>query len=90
MTVNSHLYSKLIFYLVEPKKGHLYVFHHFTLLFLNASIFFFSILNHASLKHFPSLKNSGLPYYYLAIPKAATSSLLLLFTQGQSQTLSTA
>lgn len=41
MTFNSQLYSKLRFYLVEPK-GHFYDFYHFTLLFLNArNVFFF-------------------------------------------------
>lgn len=75
---------------MELKKGLLYDFYHFTFLFLNARNALFSILNHVHLKYFLSLKHSGLSCYYLAIPKAATSSPLLLFTQGQPQTVSTA
>lgn len=36
MTLDSQLYSKLRFYLAEAKKGYLYDFHRFPLLFLNA------------------------------------------------------
>lgn len=90
MTLKSQLYGNLRFYLVELKKGHLYDFYHFPLLFLNARNALFSILNHVCLKYFLLLKHSGLSYYYLVIPKAVSSCLLLLFTQGQPQTVTTA